>query len=360
MKTGASTYWTELASGKRTSTKDQLFILLLAPLGKIYSLVQSVRVLLYRFGILKSRQLPRPVVSIGNITVGGTGKTPVTAYIARELIKRGYRPAVLSRGYGGSLEGECLVVSDGNTVMLSPEECGDEPYLLASTVKGLMLVIGSDRYAAGCLAMKQLSPDIFLLDDGFQHLKLFRDINILLLDHSRPLGNGWTLPAGSLREPAKAAERADAILFTRCPEGTAVSPSTSEKPIFAASHRIIDATPLKGGEPVAIDSLKELKLMAFAGIANPQHFFSSLIDKGLNLVATVSLPDHVRYARENIEELNTVLRKSGADYAITTEKDGVKLRKSENEISEVTYMARLDVEIKKSSDLMKLVFNLLP
>ncbi len=198
------TYWRGLASGSRTGLIDNLVLLLLTPFAWLYSLALRLRALLYRSGILKTHRLPRPVISIGNITVGGTGKTPVTAYIARFLLAQGYRVAVLSRGYGGSLEGQTCVVSDGATIMLSARECGDEPYLLASTVPGLMVVIGTDRYAAGQLAMQQLSPDIFLLDDGFQHLRLHRDLNILLLDFSRPFGNGLTLPAGILREPLSA------------------------------------------------------------------------------------------------------------------------------------------------------------
>lgn len=192
-------YWRGLASGSRTGRVDTLVLLFLTPWALLYSLAQRLRAELYRSGIVKTHRLPRPVVSIGNITVGGTGKTPVTAYIARFLMAQGYRVAVLSRGYGGSLEGQTCVVSDGATIMLSARECGDEPYLLASTVPGLMVVIGTDRYTAGQVAMQQLSPDIFLLDDGFQHLRLHRDLNILLLDYSRPFGNGWTLPAGILR-----------------------------------------------------------------------------------------------------------------------------------------------------------------
>ena len=170
------------------------------------------------------------MVSIGNITVGGTGKTPVTAYIARFLLAQGYRVAVLSRGYGGSLEGQTCVVSDGLTIMLSAVECGDEPYLLASTVPGLMVVIGTDRYAAGQLAIEQLAPDIFLLDDGFQHLRLHRDLNILLQDFSRPFGNGLTLPAGILREPSSAASRADLVIFTRAPKGATIPVDTGAVP----------------------------------------------------------------------------------------------------------------------------------
>jgi tetraacyldisaccharide 4'-kinase len=360
MKMSFTTYWRKLANGTRTETADQILILLLAPLGMVYSLIQQLRATLYRIGMLKSHRLPRPVVSIGNITVGGTGKTPVTAYIARLLLGQGYKVAVLSRGYGGSLEGQTVVVSDGLTVMLDPRECGDEPYLLASTVPGLMVVIGTDRYAAGQLAMQQLVPDVFLLDDGFQHLRLWRDLNILLLDCSKPLGNGWTLPAGLLREPAAAVKRADLVILTRCPDGTSVTPLVSGKPAFAASHRLVDALPLLGGDPVPLAVLQGPAILAFAGIAQPEFFFSALRDRGINVVGTLPFPDHASYDQTALDTIRDALQSSGAGYAITTEKDGVKLKLLPDDIAAVTYLARLDIVIEEPAGLQTMIRNLLP
>lgn len=360
MKTTYATYWRELANGTRTATVDQILILLLAPFGLVYSLTQKLRATLYRIGIFKALRLPRPVISIGNITVGGTGKTPVTAYIARLLLEQGYKVAVLSRGYGGTLEGQIVVVSDGATVMLGPRECGDEPYLLASTVPGLMVVIGTDRYSAGQLAMQQLSPDVFLLDDGFQHLRLHRDLNILLLDSSRPFGNGWTLPAGLLREAATAARRADLIILTRCPEGASVTPLVSGKPAFAASHRLVDALPLTGGNTVPLAELQGPGFLAFAGIAQPEFFFSALRDRGINVVGNLPFPDHANYNQAALDTIRNALRSSGAEYAITTEKDGVKLKQLPVEVAAVTYVARLDIVIEEPAGLQALIRNLLP
>ena len=138
MTSAFSTHWRNMANGTRSSVLDRLLLALLIPLALVYALVQRLRAALYRAGMLKNRRLPRPVISVGNITVGGTGKTPVTALIARMLLERGARVAVLSRGYGGAREGTTAIVSDGSRILLTAEECGDEPYLLASTVPGLM------------------------------------------------------------------------------------------------------------------------------------------------------------------------------------------------------------------------------
>jgi tetraacyldisaccharide 4'-kinase len=285
------------------------------------------------------------VISIGNITVGGTGKTPVTASIARMLLVQGYKVAVISRGYGGSLEGQTCVVSDGATIMLGAGECGDEPYLLASTIPGLMVVIGSDRSAAGLMAMQQLSPDVFLLDDGFQHLRLHRDLNILLLDFSKPFGNGLTLPAGLLREPLAAIRRADLILFTRAPQGGTNPIDTQGIAHCLARHTLADLLPLNGGSPLTFAACQNKKIVACAGIADPEAFFDGLRRQGLNLVACLHFPDHVAYNGERYEEIAEAMRVSGAELLVTTEKDGVKMKGLAPALAGRTLLARLELTI---------------
>jgi tetraacyldisaccharide 4'-kinase len=353
------TYWRELASGRRTEPADKLALLLLTPAAWLYALALKMRAALYRSGLWKSRRLPRPVISIGNITVGGTGKTPMAAYIAGLLLADGHKVAVLSRGYGGSLEGQTCVVSDGSTVMLGAQECGDEPYLLATTLPGLMVVIGPDRYAAGQLAMQQLAPDIFLLDDGFQHLRLHRDLNIVLLDYSRPFGNQLTLPAGILREPVSALSRADLAIFTRAPRGAALPVDVGNIPACVSSHTIVDLLPLGGQTPVSFSSCYGQKVLAFAGIADPDSFFTGLRAVGLNLVASLSFPDHVAYGKAQYDEIAAAMKSSGAEVLITTEKDGVKLKELSGEYMQKTLLARLELTFDQP-DVVKNLLAALP
>jgi tetraacyldisaccharide 4'-kinase len=359
MKASFATYWRSLASGTRYGLFDRLLITILTPLALLYTLIQHLRAVLYRIGILASKRLPCPVISIGNITIGGVGKTPVTAYIARMLLAQGLKVAILSRGYGGSMEGQTAIISDGNTVFRSAEECGDEPFLLATTVPGVMVIIGSDRYAAGLLALERLAPDIFLLDDGYQHLRLHRDLNILLLDYSHPFGNGCTLPAGLLREAKSACVRADLVIQTRCPQAGTPTAPLSGAPSCNARHDLADVIPLSGGEPLSLDSLCGRNVIAFAGIAEPQSFFDGLRQHNVNVLASISLPDHAVYDNDQIRAIAEKLRTSGADYAITTEKDGVKLKHLPEELAEKTLLARLKLTIDDPAPLKALLLNLL-
>lgn len=354
-----STYWRKLANGNRENPLDGLLLSILIPLSLPYAFIQRMRDRLYRSGILKSRTLPRPVISVGNLTVGGTGKTPVTAYIARLLLEQGIKVAVLSRGYGGTLEGTTAVVSDGTRILLTAEECGDEPYLLASTVPGLIVVIGSKRHSAGLLAMEKAAPDIFLLDDGFQHQQLQRDLNILLVDARHPFGNGWCLPAGLLREPLSGVERADLVIRTRCSDGYPPDAPIPGIPFCNARHDLGDAVPLTGGEPLQLADLHDKRIFAFAGIAEPHAFFRELEAQGLNLVSTRCLSDHVSYDSSLLGEIAETMDASEADYTLTTEKDGVKLRHIPAEHAKKILLARLDLSIDNPAPLTTALRNLL-
>jgi tetraacyldisaccharide 4'-kinase len=349
-------YFRQLWDGKRECAVDRLFMALLTLPSLAYSLALRLRGSAYEAGLLPSFKLPRPVVAVGNLAVGGTGKTPMVAYLARWFMDRGKRVTVLSRGYGGSLHGKIAIVADGDTIQLTPAEAGDEPYLLARTVPGLSVVIGADRYGAGLLALERLAPDILILDDGFQHLRLRRDLNLLLLDCAKPFGNGWTLPAGTLREPQTAIERADLVVFTRCNERK--PPQVTGKPCCSASHRLTGFLPLAGGEPLPFSALKGLRGVAFAGIAQPASFFESLQGEGLELAAIQAFPDHCNYSGEEIETLCKVKEASRADYLITTEKDAVKLVSSGERLGRV-YAAGLEMRLADARPLTSALEKLL-
>jgi len=246
--------------------------------------------------------------------------------IARELMARGKRVVVLTRGYGGSLEGETRIVSDGKSLLLSPAEAGDEPCLLATALPGLMVVMGSDRYRAGRLALKDLSPECFILDDGFQHQRLARDLDILLLDGAAPFANGWTLPAGFLREPPSASRRSDLIILTRC-SGLKSSPDFLPEniPVCSSSHSLKGYIPLAGGETRPFSELEGRRIVAFCGIADPASFFDGIESGGIRLVATLAFPDHAAYGAREMEALGRLKQQSRADSFITTAKDAVKL-----------------------------------
>ncbi|SKA10732.1 lipid-A-disaccharide kinase [Trichlorobacter thiogenes] len=334
-------WWRGVAEGSNNGMASLAMKLLLAPFAVLYGMALRVRALLYQGGILSIHKLPCPVISIGNITVGGTGKTPATMLVAKELQKRGYRVAVLSRGYGGSLEGQVAVVSDGESVLLGPEQAGDEPCLLAQTVPGLMVVIGSDRYQAGLVALERLKPDVLLLDDGFQHIRLHRDLNILLLDATRPFGNGWTLPLGMLRESRSAMRRADLALFTRCRLGQVIS--GLGLPCCCSEHCLTGFNLLETGNELPLERLQQGRVAAFAGIADPSAFFDGLQALGIQLVATLALPDHASYADDSLMLIERLAADAAADWLVTTAKDGVKLAGCNQTWSNKLVTARLEL-----------------
>src|SRR3990170_917274 len=270
------------------------FFILLFVLSLPYRAVARCRNLLYDSGIIPSKKLPCPVVSIGNITVGGTGKTPTVIMLAIMLKAAGYRPAVLSRGYGRKNTKVIKIVSDGRNIRTDHDEAGDEPFLIAVMLPEIPIVVCSDRYLAGKRAIEEFSADILILDDGFQHRRLYRDIDILLLNNARPVGNSHLLPCGSLREQVKALKRADIVLLTgSSPEGNMRLGSRLETflhdfpNIFYSYHKPLKVISGKN-DSLPPDWLKEKKIYAFAGIGAPLSFSRTIESLGGNLTGFLS------------------------------------------------------------------------
>src|SRR4030066_495268 len=203
---------------------------MLTPLSHIYRITGFIRMKLYETGLLRTKRLPCPVICVGNITTGGTGKTPAVIAIARLLQggqvsnlspQRSQRIAILTRGYKRKSKEPILAVNDGNEILCTPQDAGDEPYLIASALKGIPVIVGKDRYCSGQYAIERFGSNLFILDDGYQHIRLHRDLNILLIDATNPMGNGHLLPRGILREPLSAVARANGIIISRANEGEA-------------------------------------------------------------------------------------------------------------------------------------------
>jgi tetraacyldisaccharide 4'-kinase len=300
--------------------------LLLAVLSFFYGLGLKLKVRMAPAG----KSLPGFVVSVGNLTVGGTGKTPAALMIAQWALDEGYKPAILSRGYGGNTKKSVLEVSDGRAVLCTPVESGDEPYLLAKKLKGVPVIISKSRYNAGLLAHEKHGTDFFILDDGFQHIGLERNLDLVLLDSTRPFGNMHLLPWGPLREPVDHLERADVFILTRSGEDSTfmvmdfLKKRFTGKPLFRSRHlpeRVVFPRSWKTYGPAF---LLGRRVAAFCGIAKPDQFKDTLTKLGAEIPSFKAFPDHHLYTRAEIEEMILMSAKA-ADYLITTEKDWVRI-----------------------------------
>ena len=304
-------------------------------LSALYGLALKCRKFGYNH-FVKTNKLPAKVICIGNITLGGTGKTPAVIAVAKEATKRGYNPCVLTRGYKGKAK-EISFVSRGDGPLLSPREAGDEACLMADTLKRVPIIKGGNRFRAGMAAFNDAaignlqSPTLFILDDGFQHWKLHRDIDVLLIDATNPFGNEKLFPEGIMREPFEALERAHVIVITKADTAAPgaiqditqkIKEYNNEVRIFHASHRPVGLVNITG-EVIGLDSLCNKDISAFSGIANPSYFQSGLVGCGARILNFNKFRDHHIYKQPEINEMRKAAK--GLDI-ITTEKDMVKLK----------------------------------
>ncbi len=308
------------------------FSTLLFLLSLLYRGLVRQRIRLYRCGVFKSRKLPCMVISVGNITVGGVGKTPVVIYIVELLKALGYNVAVLSRGYKGKMYKQGGIVSDGQKVYMSSAAAGDEPYLMAQKLKDVPVLIGKNRFEMGCKAIRRFYTQILVMDDGFQHIQLDRDIDLLLLDSARPFGNGYCIPRGPLREPLAGIKRAGAIVLTRhestvCQAGTDLKKEIGDEktPVFRCEHVPTRLSVAGSGPSLAVTSLKGRKLFAFSGISRNDSFRKTVTDLGGTIDGYVDFFDHHPYSSEDLLLIWKQATQFKVDNVVTTEKDYVRI-----------------------------------
>jgi tetraacyldisaccharide 4'-kinase/lipopolysaccharide heptosyltransferase II len=299
-------------------------------LSGFYGLGAITRRALYTRGWLKPKRLPAPVISIGNLTVGGTGKTPMTACLARLFQERGCKIAILSRGYGGTARGVTRI-SDGKQIYARPPAAGEEAYWLARTLPGVAVYTAPERHDAGLAAWREMQPDLFLLDDGFQHIQLHRDLDMVLLDADAAFGNGYLLPRGPLREPLSALAAARVLVLTRYrPEKhrdrlESLQKSFPGKTVLTAAIMPTKVFLFPEGREMPRHDLKNRSLLAFAGLARPRVFSDTLRDLGANLTGPRDFPDHHPFSPRDLDLLVTEARSLGASALITTAKDWSRL-----------------------------------
>ncbi len=307
--------------------------MILATAGSLYGAATRCRRQWYARDRSRRRRLVRPVVSIGNLRAGGAGKTPIVAAVAQQLLARGERPAILVRGYARRVAPDGVtVVSDGMRVLARLDTAGDEALMLARDLPGVSVLVGADRYLSGCLAERRFGATLHLLDDGFQHLALARDVDLLVVDEEDL--SERLLPAGRLREPLAAAAAADALL-TATADPAAIQ-RLKEQLGVATLFRVSRALgvprllqrPDGGLTPVSDPRLTPAcTVFAAAGIARPQRFFDDLTAAGWRLAGTTVFPDHHPFSAADVDRIRRSARAAGAEAVLTTEKDGVRMER---------------------------------
>ena len=323
-------------------------------LSFFYLGVINFRNWLYDKKIFKETKLSCPVISVGNITVGGTGKTPCVIMLARMLQKNGFKPVVISRGYGGKNINPVNIVSNGDEILQNSETAGDEPYLIAKELKNIPVITGTNRIVTGETAINKFGANVLICDDAMQHRQIFRDINLVLLDSRSLNEKNHVLPRGRLREPMKELKRADALILTRTDEAEQAVEKISEiikikdVPVFKSVHKVKDIVNADFSEQKQVSGLRGKKVYAFCGIAKPDSFMKILSSAGAQVSTFDIFPDHHRYNKNELEEIKKKFVASRADYLMTTEKDAVRLE-TYPEFSKMLSVLRVEMEIVTSA-----------
>ena len=317
---------------RRLLDRRSVLNFILLPLSLLYTAIHQMRLTLYYLGVLKVKSLPCMVISIGNITVGGTGKTPMVIALARALRDKGKKVAVLSRGYKDEGKG------------------GDEALLMSKRLGDMPVITGGNRYLSGTYTIEKYGVDTILLDDGFQHVQLKRNLDILLIDSTNPFGNGFTLPAGILREPIRNIKRADVIVLTRASQLkdinyviNRIKTYNPSAPIFKARHKPEGFIRLADGKIEGVELVKDKRILIFSGIGNPEAFSFSLKELDAKIIEVMDYPDHYIYDERDIKSIEQRAKALSAEMIITTEKDAMRL--SDILLPENLWALRIEMEI---------------
>lgn len=362
----------EKGADQNATGPAKLLLGFLKGISFIFAFVVSVRYLLYRTGLMRRYPLGIQVISIGNVTAGGTGKTPVTEIFARTLAAQGRKVAILSRGYRRKeaplwrrlftqVVEPPLVVSDGKRVLLDSETGGDEPYMLASNLPGVAVVVDRNRVKAGRYAIKRLGCDTIILDDGFQYQKLKHSIEVVLVDSTNPFGNGNMLPRGILREPARHLKRADIIFLTKCRGDVSavreeIRRYNTKAEIVECNHAPKVLKDVWSREEYPLSWLKGKTTCTLSGIASPKGFENSLRHLGAKVIWCERYADHHRYASSEILYALNRTADMGADALVTTEKDAVRFPRLETSPVRCLYL-RIAIEILNGAENFTSIIN---
>ncbi|MGA9450268.1 MAG: tetraacyldisaccharide 4'-kinase [Verrucomicrobiia bacterium] len=360
------TFGLEVISGERRDFKARLTRAVLFGSSKVYHALVNIHRWLINVRILRDKTLGVQVIAIGNLTVGGTGKTPVVEKFARELRDAGRNVAILSRGYRSKpaplhqlLLNKILlredqtpprVVSDGKSLLLDSEMAGDEPYMLASNLKDVVVLVDKDRVKSGLYAIEKFGCDTLLLDDGFQYWNLRgRRHDVVLVDRQQPFGNEHLLPRGTLREPPSHLARAHTIFITKSDGQTAelrqqISRLNPEAAIIECVHHPLYLEDVFTGEQRKLDFLRGHKVASLSGIAQPESFERSLVQLGAELVYSKRFADHHRFTQQEILNVINRGKKRQADTIITTQKDAVRFPKLDRRDLPIYFM-RVEIQI---------------
>jgi len=328
-------------------------------LSVFYGAVTRTRNALYRNGILKTHDFGVPVISIGNITAGGTGKSPLVAWFAEELYRQGKKTCILTRGYGRENPSKQIIVSDGKEIFASAKTGGDEPVMLAEALIGKAAIISNtDRVSAGFWAKENFDSNCFLLDDGFQHLRIKRSLDVVAIDATNPFGGEKLLPKGRLREPLDSLKRADCVIITK----TNLVGDTKEieskikrytnSPVFLSRFLTTNAKKIGSRETIELQNLPQ-PVSGFCALGNPQAFYMQAEKENLSLAHTQSFRDHYTYTQKDIDEIERHAQEKGADCLITTAKDAVKLFDLKFKLP--CFVLEVKIEIDKEEKLKEII-----